>query len=100
LAIIFTFVFLPNNPAVGLAGDSSPFQRWKKLDWIGVSLSFAAVTVLLIALQWGGNQKPWNDPSLIALLVLVIILVYWTTDLLTDSMAVPSLERRIHNVGA
>jgi hypothetical protein len=39
------------------------------------------VTALVLALQWGGNQKPWKDGSVIACFVvagvLTIILVFW-----------------------
>ena len=39
------------------------------------------MTSLLLALQWGGNAKPWNSPDVIATLVvagvLAIVFVIW-----------------------
>ncbi|KAJ7670777.1 transporter [Mycena polygramma] len=74
VAIVVTLLFLPNNRAVGSGDNKSRFQLWRGLDWLGVFLSFCAVTLLLIALQWGGNERPWNDPAVITLLVLFVVL--------------------------
>jgi MFS family permease len=35
------------------------------LDFIGATLVAGAVTCLVLALQWGGNTKPWNDKDII-----------------------------------
>jgi MFS family permease len=35
------------------------------LDFLGATLVAAAVTCLVLALQWGGNTKPWNDKAVI-----------------------------------
>ncbi|CAK5278914.1 unnamed protein product [Mycena citricolor] len=45
-------------------------QAVRSLDWIGVFLSVGMVTLFLIPIQWGGNVRAWNDPVVIALLVL------------------------------
>jgi MFS family permease len=36
-----------------------------QLDYPGAVLVAAAVTCLVLALQWGGNTKPWNDKAVI-----------------------------------
>ncbi|KAE9383451.1 MFS general substrate transporter [Gymnopus androsaceus JB14] len=36
-----------------------------RLDYVGANLVAAAVTCVVLALQWGGNIKPWNDKSAI-----------------------------------
>jgi len=46
-------------------------QKWINLDWVGTTLSLGMTVSLLLALQWGGVQKPWNDRVIIALFVLV-----------------------------
>lgn len=70
VAIIFVMVLLPYIPAT-VHSELPLLRRLRQLDWIGAFISLGAVAVFMIALQWGGNQKPWNDPSVIALLVLV-----------------------------
>jgi len=35
------------------------------MDFIGGIIFAGSVTTLIIALQWGGNQKPWNDAGVI-----------------------------------
>lgn len=52
-----------------------------RMDWIGATLVLGAVTCLVLALQWGGNQKPWNSGAVIACFVVAgvtaIALVFW-----------------------
>ena len=69
VAIAVVFVWLPDLPSV--ERHQHILQAWLRLDWIGTLVSFFMVTMLLIALQWGGNEKPWNAPIVIAFLVLV-----------------------------
>ncbi|KAJ7609779.1 major facilitator superfamily domain-containing protein [Mycena polygramma] len=40
-------------------------QQVKRLDYIGATLIAAAVTSCVLALQWGGNTKPWGDKDII-----------------------------------
>jgi hypothetical protein len=62
-------LFLPPiRPSSALDGVS---QAWLSLDWIGIILSVGMVTLFLIPIQWGGNVRPWNDPTVVSLLVLV-----------------------------
>lgn len=35
------------------------------LDFIGATLVAGLVTCLVLALQWGGNTKPWGDTAVI-----------------------------------
>jgi len=46
-----------------------------RIDYIGTALILGFVTSLLLALQWGGNQKPWNDKDVVATLVLAGVLL-------------------------
>ncbi|KAM3065293.1 hypothetical protein ACMFMF_011231 [Clarireedia jacksonii] len=42
-------------------------QRILKLDLIGASIFIPTIIMLLLALQWGGNQYPWNSATIIGL---------------------------------
>ncbi|KAF8315124.1 ABC transporter [Clavulina sp. PMI_390] len=61
--------------------NETMLQRWLKLDWVGTVLSLGVIISLLLPLQWGGNTKPWNDTSVIALFVvfgvMILIFVAW-----------------------
>ncbi|KAF2679050.1 MFS gliotoxin efflux transporter glia [Lentithecium fluviatile CBS 122367] len=52
---------------------------WKEiifqLDLPGFTLLLAALVCLTLALQWGGQAKPWKDGSVIATLVLWVVLM-------------------------
>lgn len=69
VAIVLVLLFLPNLPPA--ERTSTVREKWLGLDYLGALLSVAFVTTLLIPLQWGGNVKPWNDPAIIALFVVV-----------------------------
>lgn len=44
------------------------------MDWVGAALVLAAVTCLVLALNWGGNTKPWGSAAVIVTLILGPIL--------------------------
>jgi len=46
-------------------------QKLMGVDWIGCLLSLGMVTPLLLALQWGGNEYPWNDKVITICFILV-----------------------------
>ncbi|KAF7983702.1 hypothetical protein HWV62_19631 [Athelia sp. TMB] len=46
----------------------------KKLDFVGATLIAGAVTSLVLALQWGGNTKPWGDKDVIICFVFAAVI--------------------------
>ena len=88
-------IFLPNLPPTDRSGSA----QWRQLDYIGAFLSVAMVTLLLLPLQWGGNTRPWNDPVVISLLVVVsplaCVCIHCLTELHTsrESFSFWSLSR-------
>ncbi|KAJ7806014.1 ABC transporter [Mycena olivaceomarginata] len=40
-------------------------QQTLRLDFVGATLVAAAITCLVLALQWGGNTKSWGDKTII-----------------------------------
>ncbi|CUA68868.1 Putative HC-toxin efflux carrier TOXA [Bipolaris zeicola] [Rhizoctonia solani] len=63
-------------------GDVRPaWHRIVRMDWVGALLCIGVVSSLLLGLQWGGTSKPWDDPTVIGLLVTfgvsTVLLVGW-----------------------
>jgi len=62
------FVFLRiervNNPK-----NLTVLQRVLELDLLGTAFLIPCVVCLLLALQWGGAEYPWNSPTIIGLFV-------------------------------
>lgn len=55
-----------------------PTAAWKEillqLDLPGFSLLLTSLICFTLALQWGGQTKPWNDGSVIATLAMFVAL--------------------------
>ncbi|KAJ7473601.1 major facilitator superfamily domain-containing protein [Mycena galericulata] len=49
-------------------------RQVRQMDLIGAILVAGAVTILVMALQWAGNTKPWNDKAIIICFVLAGVL--------------------------
>ncbi|KAF7299909.1 Major facilitator superfamily protein [Mycena chlorophos] len=77
VSMFFVALLLKAAPPLG----SDPVQRtWASmgrqvlhLDYLGATLVAASATTLILALQWGGNTKPWNSGAVIACLVLAFV---------------------------
>ncbi|KAJ7035291.1 ABC transporter [Mycena alexandri] len=50
------------------------FQQILRMDYVGATLIAGAVTTLVLALQWGGNTKPWSDKAVIICFVFAAVL--------------------------
>ncbi|KAI5866502.1 putative efflux pump [Durotheca rogersii] len=71
-------VFFPDPPPSrrgGLSSDETLLQRVRHFDPIGTVLFMPAVICLLLALQWGGVEHPWNSGRVIALFVVAGVLL-------------------------
>jgi hypothetical protein len=40
-----------------------------KVDWIGVFLLTAGLTLFLVGISWGGSPEPWDSPRILGLLI-------------------------------
>lgn len=69
-AIILAFFHAPVQP--------EPATRREiilQMDFPGTFILMAAIICYLLAMQWAGTTKPWDDPSVIATLVLFGLLI-------------------------
>ena len=57
---------LPSKPPIGFDNSTSVIKQTLRMDWIGAAINAAAVVLLVMGLQWGGNSKPWKDAGVIA----------------------------------
>ncbi|KDQ15404.1 hypothetical protein BOTBODRAFT_131210 [Botryobasidium botryosum FD-172 SS1] len=77
--VTIAFLFDARPPArTDLFQHDKAWKKWLAIDWVGAILTLGMVTALLLPLTWGGNEKPWNDPTVIALFcVFGVILGMW-----------------------
>ncbi|ODN84854.1 hypothetical protein L202_00712 [Cryptococcus amylolentus CBS 6039] len=70
VTIVSILLFQPSTPPLGLA-DTYTGYSWNMLkqvllcDWVGVCLSTAWGTCFILAAQWAGVSKHWNNYSVI-----------------------------------
>jgi hypothetical protein len=66
IILVLLFVTLPEPKAANAPLPTRHIIR-QKLDLIGFSIFAPAVIQLLLALNYGGNQHPWNSATVIGL---------------------------------
>ncbi|KAK2048579.1 major facilitator superfamily transporter [Colletotrichum somersetense] len=70
--VVIALVMTP--PDQDLNGTSLR-SKLRQLDFLGTAVIIPGVVCLLLALQWGGVEYAWNNPRIIALLVLAFVLL-------------------------
>jgi NADH:ubiquinone oxidoreductase subunit 6 (subunit J) len=55
--------------------STTTLNRLRELDWLGTLIFTSAVTCLFLALQWGGQTKPWSSATVIGLFVGFVALL-------------------------
>lgn len=72
ITVLLIVLFLPDK---SIPVTRSPWkEQIKQFDLPGTLFIVPAVICLLLALQWGGSNYPWNDGRIIALFVLFGVL--------------------------
>ncbi|TXT04875.1 hypothetical protein VHUM_03958 [Vanrija humicola] len=79
VALAQLFFFQPMKPPLGRRDSWTGWNRgmiWQvlKCDYMGAAIAMGWAVSLILALQWGGVTKKWNDGSVIACLVLTGVL--------------------------
>ncbi|CAG8957742.1 hypothetical protein HYFRA_00000080 [Hymenoscyphus fraxineus] len=73
--ILFSFT----TPAHAVPTKAPLLEKLLQMDLPGAFVIMAAIICFLLAIQWGGQTKPWNDSEVIGLLVgfgLILILFF------------------------
>jgi hypothetical protein len=73
-ATIFALVFILQTPTPPTAAGLSVKEQLIRLDPVGNLFFLPSIICLILALQWGGNDYPWNSTRVIVLLVLFSVL--------------------------
>ncbi|KAG8860948.1 hypothetical protein FRB91_000144 [Serendipita sp. 411] len=105
VSILAVIVFLKSQPTIEIPGNEgkTKLQKWIGVDWVGTGLCLAMIMPLLLALQWGGNSRPWNDKVVIALFcvfgVVLPAFVYWELRLGSRAIMPMWLYKRKSQIG-
>src|SRR6202158_5764369 len=52
-----------------------PVLRERRIDYLGAGTLVAGVVPLLLALSWGGNDYPWNSPTILGLFGVAAVML-------------------------
>lgn len=75
-AVAVLLIILPTNPPAKNHVGESLRQRIKQFDPLGTALLVPGLVLLLLALQWGGNQYAWGSTQVVVCLVLGMVFLF------------------------
>ncbi|EWG38697.1 hypothetical protein FVEG_01856 [Fusarium verticillioides 7600] len=87
LAMLIVFFFVKVNRNDSNTINMTFMDRLRKLDLAGAAIFIPAIICLLLALQWGGAEYPWNNSRIIglfcgfgAMIAIFIGIQFWKGD--------------------
>ncbi|KAK0388942.1 hypothetical protein NLU13_2519 [Sarocladium strictum] len=75
LAIVFLFFFYHPPTFELLHERKSKKQLLKELDYVGIFLWTAGLTLFLMGVSWGGKMYPWKSAATISAIVIGVVLL-------------------------
>ncbi|KAI6767317.1 hypothetical protein HG530_005326 [Fusarium avenaceum] len=98
-AVLFLVVHIPNH---SVPTDETTMQILRtKFDFTGFAMFCPSIVMILLALQWGGVDYPWNSATVIGLFcgggILLIMFIYWE-HLVGENAMIPLNIIRIRQV--
>lgn len=67
---LYFFYWPPSYETKHKHDGKTKIQLLKELDYVGLFLFTAGCVLLLLGLNWGGRQHPWNSAAVITPIVL------------------------------
>lgn len=55
-------------------GQSTLWERAKRVDYAGATIVASAVVCFMLATSWGGNTREWTDPVVVGCLFASVVL--------------------------
>ncbi|KAI0225396.1 hypothetical protein L0F63_001753 [Massospora cicadina] len=68
LAILVVFFFLRLPTPIGNVRD-----KLRRIDYLGTVTLVSFITLLVLGLNWGGNEYPWASPAVLVPLIVAIL---------------------------
>lgn len=91
-------VFFFRNPKTAKPVEATWRERLLQMDFVGVALVISLIISFTLALQYGGQTKPWRSSEVIGLFVgfvlIAITLAIWETFQGERAMIVPRLIKQ------
>jgi MFS family permease len=75
VTLVVLILLLPNNPPARDHSDKPLLERLKAYDPVGTALLTPGLILLLLALQWGGNDSSWGSARVLSTLIVGIVLI-------------------------
>lgn len=82
VTLIVIALFFP-DPKRAVQNDDTLIQRIRRFDPFGTAVFMPAIICLLLALQWGGTEYPWDSWRIIllfvffAVLIIIFVFIQW-----------------------
>jgi len=90
--------FFFQTPKAAKPQQATPLEKFLQMDILGTFLLLCSITCLILALQWGGVEKPWHSADVIGvlvgfglILVLFVIVEIWLDE---RALIVPRLMKQ------
>ncbi|ORY56621.1 major facilitator superfamily domain-containing protein [Pseudomassariella vexata] len=94
VSVLAIFLFF-KTPSAARPQEATLLEKILQMDIVGACIMMGAVISYILALQWGGQTKPWNSPDVIGLLVgfgvILILFGIWEYTQGERSMIAPRL---------
>ncbi|CCF48223.1 hypothetical protein NDA10_003744 [Ustilago hordei] len=94
VALVSVIILLPLKKVEG-----SVKSKLAKIDYLGTALVLAGTVLLLLGLNWGGQQYPWSSPHVLVSLILggLIFLVFAIVE--ARFATLPLVPMRLFKIG-
>ncbi|SPO28316.1 related to tetracycline efflux protein (otrb) [Ustilago trichophora] len=94
VALISVIILLPLKKVEG-----SVKSKLAKIDYLGTALVLAGTVLLLLGLNWGGQQYAWSSPHVLVTLILGAIIFVVFTIVEARVAALPLVPMRLFKIG-